>query len=145
MSIRWGLWMSRLARGGVVAAGLLVVTGVSASSVGELRGKKGGGPVMEIEPEEHDFGGVKQEQELVHEFTIKNTGDEDLEIRRIATTCGCAAAVPADRIVEPGETTKLEVVLETRRYKGVIQKSISVASNDGIRTVRVKAFVEVPE
>lgn len=145
MSIRWGLWRSQWARGGIVAAALLVLTGVSSPSAGELQNKGNGGAVMEIEPEEYDFGGVKQDQELVHEFTIKNTGDEDLEIRRIATTCGCAAAVAEDRIVEPGETTQLEVVLETRRYKGVIQKSISVASNDGARTVRVRAFVEVPE
>jgi len=145
MSIRWGVWRSRVAHGGIVTAGLLALTGVSAPSAGELESKRKSGPVMEIEPEEYDFGGVKQDQELVHEFTIKNTGDEDLEIRRIATTCGCAAAVPADRIVEPGETTKLEVGLETPRDKGVIQKSMSVVSNDGIRTVRVRAFVEVPE
>lgn len=109
--------------------------------------RKQTGPVMEIEPEEHDFGGVQQDQELVYQFTIENVGTERLEIRRISTSCGCAAAVPSDRFVEPGESTSLEVTLETRKYKGVINKSVSVASNDPdvVRTVRVKAFVQVRE
>ena len=49
--------------------------------------------------------------------------------------------------MKPGESTTLEVILETRKYKGVIDKSVSVASNDRerVRTIRVRAFVEVPE
>ena len=123
----------------------LVCASVAGTSVAQKKAKNG--PVMEIEPEDYDFGGVRQDQRLVHEFTVKNVGTEDLEIRRISTSCGCAAAIPADRIVKPGESTTLEVVLETRKYKGVIDKSVSVASNDRdvVRTVRVRAFVEVPE
>lgn len=122
-----------------------VVIAVSLAAIADAQKKNG--PVMEIEPEEHDFGGVQQDQKLIHEFIVKNVGTEDLEIRRISTSCGCTAAIPEQRIVPPGSSTTLEVVLETRRYKGVINKSVSVASNDRdvVRTVRVKAFVEVPE
>jgi len=131
------LWMR-------VATTLVVAAALSGTSVAQ---KKKTGPVMEIEPEEHDFGGVQQNQKLVYEFTVNNVGTEELEIRRISTSCGCTAAIPADRVVPPGGSTTLEVVLETRTYKGVINKSVSVASNDRdvVRTVRVKAFVEVPE
>jgi hypothetical protein len=102
---------------------------------------------MEIEPSEHDFGPARQDQKLVYDFLVKNTGTEDLELLRIATSCGCTAALPAERIVPPGGSTALQVTLETRKYKGVLERSISVASNDRRRvaTVRVKAFVEVPE
>jgi len=132
----------------VIASVLAVtVTWVTApgTSVAEQNSKPG--PVMEIEPKEHDFGGVKQDQKLVHEFTVNNVGSEDLEIRRISTSCGCTAAILTKRIVKPGESTTLEVILETRKYKGVIDKSVSVASNDRehVRTIRVRAFVEVPE
>lgn len=127
--------------------GVVSVLVVAFALSGTSAAQKKTGPVMEIEPEEYDFGGVQQNQKLVHEFTVKNVGTENLEIRRIATSCGCTAAVPADRIVRPGGSTTLEVVLETRKYKGVIDKSVSVASNDRdvVRTIRVKAFVEVPE
>ena len=104
-------------------------------------------PHMELEPEEHDFGSVAQDTELVYEFNVKNTGSEDLMIRRISTSCGCTAAVTSDRVVPPGGATLLRVTLQTRKRTGVLQKSISVASNDPrhVTTVRVKAFVEPPE
>ena len=123
---------------------LIVVTALVLSGTG-LAQKKKTGPVMEIEPEAFDFGGVQQDQKLVHQFTVNNVGTENLEIRHISTSCGCTAAVTKDRVVRPGESTTLEVVLETRKYKGVIDKSVAVASNDRVRQVRVRAFVEVPE
>jgi len=130
-----------------VTVSVLAVMCVAAAGTSVAQGKTNSGPVMEIEPKDHDFGGVQQDQKLVHEFTVRNVGTEDLEIRRISTSCGCTAAILADSIVKPGESTTLEVVLETRKYKGVIDKSVSVASNDRerVRTIRVRAFVEVPE
>jgi hypothetical protein len=123
---------------------ILFAASLAAPAASAAQGKSRSGPVMEIEPAEHDFGGVRQNQKLVHEFTVKNTGTDDLEILRIATSCGCTAAVTRDRIVKPGESTILEVTLETRKYSGVIQKSVSVASNDRqvVRTIKIHAFVE---
>lgn len=102
---------------------------------------------MEIEPSEHDFGSARQDQKLVYDFVVRNTGTEDLELLRIATSCGCTAALPAERLVPPGGSTTLQVTLETRKYKGALERSVSVATNDRKRvgTVRVKVFVEVPE
>ena len=108
---------------------------------------KSAGPLLSIEPAEHDFGPARQDQKLVYDFIVMNTGTGDLELLRIATSCGCTAALPADRVVPPGGSTTLTVTLETRKYKGRLERSVSVASNDRRRvvTVRVKAFVEVPE
>ena len=46
-------------------------------------------------------------------------------------------------MVKPGESTTLKVTLETRRYKGRIMRSVSIASNavKKITTVKVEAFV----
>ena len=128
----------------VVAIAALLL---SAAEPLRAQASKGGGARMEIEPSEHDFGPARQDQKLVYDFVVKNTGTEDLTLLRIATSCGCAAALPAERLVPPGGSTTLQVTLETRKYKGVLERSISVASNDRRRvgTVRVKAFVEVPE
>jgi Protein of unknown function (DUF1573) len=117
------------------------------SSADSLSAQASKGARMEIEPAEHDFGPVRQDQKLVFDFVVKNTGTEDLTLLRIATSCGCTAALPAERLVPPGGSTTLQVTLETRKYKGVLERSVSVASNDRKRvaTVRVKAFVEVPE
>jgi hypothetical protein len=109
--------------------------------------KRATGALISIEPSEHDFGRAGQDQELVHEFLVANNGTEDLILSKIVTACGCTAAVAAETIVPPGGSTTLRVTLETRKYKGRIERSVSVASNDRRRvtTVRVKAFVEVPE
>jgi hypothetical protein len=103
-------------------------------------------PRLSIAPEDHDFGSVGQDEKLVHEFAIVNEGTEALEIRRISTSCGCAAALAAERVVPPGGTTTLRVTLETRKSRGRIERSVSLASNDPrrVHTVRVQAFVEAP-
>ena len=105
------------------------------------------GPIMEIEPVEYDFGDVSQNQQMSYGFTLSNTGTETLDILHISTSCGCAAAVMSDRKVQPGESTTLMVTIKTLKYKGVIERSISIASNDKrrVQTVKVKAFVQVPE
>lgn len=101
------------------------------------------GPRIEIQPESHDFGKVEQNLKLVKEFDVKNVGDEDLIINRISTSCGCTAALTSERVVKPGKSTNLKVTFETRRYKGPVQRSVSISSNDPrrVRTVKVKAYV----
>jgi hypothetical protein len=127
---------------------LFAIAVLSLSSTAPLRAQasKGGGPRMEIEPSQHDFGPASQDQKLVYDFVVRNTGTEDLTLLRIATSCGCTAALPAERVVPPGGSTTLHVTLETRKSKGVLERSISVASNDRRRVGTVReAFVEVPE
>jgi hypothetical protein len=140
-----GMKLSRAAR---TAACLLALTFSSLHLVAGQEGKseKGRGARLSIEPEEHDFGSARQDEVLVHEFTIVNTGTEPLEIRRISTSCGCAAALPAERIVAPGGSTTLRVTLETRKSRGRVERSVSLASNDPrrVHTVRVQAFIEAP-
>jgi hypothetical protein len=128
----------------LVAIAALLVAGDASL---RAQSAKGAGPRMEIEPSQHDFGAARQDQKLVYDFVVKNTGTEDLTLLRIATSCGCTAALPAERVVPPGGQTTLQVTLETRKYKGALERSISLASNDRRRvgTVRVKVFVEVPE
>lgn len=128
---------------------ILVALALSIAFDGALAAgvNKSEGPRAEIEPEEFDFGSVHQDEKMVHEFTVRNTGTAELEIRRIATSCGCTAALTSDRSIAPGASTILRVTLETRKYKGVVEKSVSIATNDRdrVHTVRIKAFVEAPE
>jgi hypothetical protein len=122
--------------------GLPAMAALGQQSKGETKPVKG--PAIEVTPESHDFGKVKQNLNLETEFEIRNIGTEEVAIGRISTSCGCTAALTSDRVIKPGESTTLKVTLETRRYKGQIQRSVSVASNavnKKIATVKVKAFV----
>ncbi len=126
----------------VLALGFSIA--VEGQSTKKTRDQSATGPRIEITPEDHDFGRVEQNLKLEKEFEIENVGTEDLIIKRVSTTCGCTAALTSDRIVKPGQTTILKVTFETRRYKGPVQRKVSVATNDPrrIKTVTVKAIVE---
>ncbi len=102
------------------------------------------GPRLEIEPAEWDFGRAGPGEELVHDFVVRNAGGRDLEIGRIASACGCAAAISDRGVIPPGEESTLRVTLETRDYRGVLERWLTIRSNDarGARRVRVRVYVE---
>lgn len=102
------------------------------------------GPRLEVEPGEWDFGRAAPGEVLVHEFTLKNTGTQDLEIGRIASACACAAAVTDRVVIPPGEAGTLRVTLETRRYRGVLERWLTIRSNDsrGRTRLKVRVYVE---
>ena len=101
------------------------------------------GPRLEIEPEEWDFGRAGPGEVLAHEFALRNIGGQDLAIGRIASACACAAAVVGRTVIPPGEATTLRVTLETRRYRGVLERWLTLRSNDSRGAVRLKVRVYV--
>jgi len=103
------------------------------------------GPRIRVEPESFDFGKAAQNKTLRKEFSIRNFGNEDLVIESVSTTCGCTAALTESKLVKPGGTTTLRVSLETRAYKGRVERSVMVRSNDqkaGLLEVKVVVMVE---
>ncbi len=102
------------------------------------------GPRLEIEPEEWDFGNARPGESLTHEFALRNTGGSDLEIGRIASACSCLATLVGDRTVPPDAVTTLRVTLETGAFRGVVERWITIRSNDARapRRVLVRVYVE---
>ena len=109
-----------------------------------IAGEKEAAPRIRVEPESFDFGNALPDKTLRKEFTIRNFGDAALVIEGVSTTCGCAAALPEERRVEPGGSTLLRVTFETRRYSGKVERRVIVRSNDPktpVAEVRVSATV----
>lgn len=77
-----------------------------------------------------DFGKVSADARLVTSFELTNSGKEPLEIRKVKTNCACTTAQPNTDVIEPGESTALEVTFDTNNRKGRQYKSITVFSND---------------
>ncbi|HSD65151.1 MAG TPA: DUF1573 domain-containing protein, partial [Vicinamibacteria bacterium] len=92
--------------------------------------EKGTAPRIRVEPETFDFGKALPGRTLRKEFTIRNFGDAALVIEGVSTTCGCTAALPEERRVEPGGSTPLRVTFETRSYSGRVERRVLVRSND---------------
>jgi hypothetical protein len=105
------------------------------------------GPRLRIEPAAFDFGRALPDKTLRKEFTLKNLGDRDLVIEGVSTTCGCTAAVAGEKTIAPGRSTPLAVTLQTRDYRGRVERRVLVRSNDTktpLAEVVVSVTVEPP-
>ena len=104
------------------------------------------GPRFSIEPTAFDFGKAVQNKTLSKEFTIHNYGTEDLVIEGVSTTCGCTVADGYAKVIKPGGSTPLRVSLETRTYRGKVERSVVIRSNDaGGKPAELKIQVMVAE
>jgi hypothetical protein len=105
------------------------------------------GPKVKFKEEKWDFGKLKEGQVKSHVFVFDNTGDAPLQIKRVRTSCGCAAALISDKNIEPGKKGELKVTLNTRGYEGNLAKYIYVESNDRsqpVKQLQISATIEVP-
>ena len=87
-------------------------------------------PEIHVEEPIHDFGSILEGFAVTHVFTIQNTGNEVLEIGRVAASCGCTTTELATNRLAPGESVELEVLIDTAGFGGRISKSIYVYTND---------------
>lgn len=87
-------------------------------------------PSIEFKETVHDAGESWQGETVSHVFTFTNTGDAELAISRVRTSCGCTASnLSSDRIA-PGESGEIRASFNTRGYRGRKSQPIYVSSND---------------
>ncbi len=98
-------------------------------------------PDIEFETPTHDFGRAESGSVLEYVFTFKNTGTGTLRIEKITSKCGCFVAESFDRVVEPGESGKIPVRFETRRFRGKVSKPMFASTNVPEKKM-VKFFME---
>lgn len=93
-------------------------------------------PKIEISPAFYDFGEVEFGKVVNYNFIIKNSGKTPLEIKRVATSCGCTTAKISQQLIDPGQTAELAVVYDTAAMgdgphgRGKQERIIYVKSND---------------
>lgn len=75
-----------------------------------------------------DAGTVIQGEILKHSFTIINSGDTLLEIKKVATDCTCTAT-DYDKVIPPKSRGTVEVKRKTGGYQGKISGVTSVTTN----------------
>jgi hypothetical protein len=124
----------------ILVLSLFILTGLSGLFAQE-------GPKVKFQEEKWDFGKVKEGQVKTHVFVFDNAGDAPLLIKRVRTSCGCAAALISDKNVDPGKGGELKVTLNSRGYEGNIAKYIYVETNDRnqpVKQLQISATIEVP-
>ncbi len=100
----------------------------------------------------YDFGTIKQGDVVEHIFRFKNTGKNDLIIRKTKASCGCTAVTLGNKIIKPGEEGSIKAVFNSRGKRGNQHKSITITTNipevNGNKTqiiLMMTGKVEVPQ
>ncbi|MDD8020687.1 MAG: DUF1573 domain-containing protein [Acidobacteriota bacterium] len=89
-----------------------------------------GEPKVVFKELEWNFGRIKQGEVVSHEFTFRNEGTAPLEVTRVSTSCGCAAALVSQKEIAPGGEGHIKVTFDSRGYSGKVLKYIYFDSND---------------
>ncbi len=76
-----------------------------------------------------DFGPVESGKIKEHDFTIKNEGTLPLQIKDVSTSCGCTVSQVKRNMLQPGESTSLNVKFDSKGYHGPVRQFVYVDTN----------------
>lgn len=87
-------------------------------------------PVIFFENKVFDFDKISSGESIEHDFIFSNNGNSELIIRAVRAGCGCTAIEPQKTLLEPGESSSIKAVFNSRGFRGMQNKGITVISND---------------
>ncbi|MFA8300713.1 MAG: DUF1573 domain-containing protein [Hyphomicrobiales bacterium] len=104
-------------------------------------------PKFKFEETTHDFGEIIQGEKVSYSFKYTNTGDKDLLISSISTSCGCTATEFSKDPIAPGKTGAIKVSFDSDHRKGFQNKSVRIMANTqpNLTVLSIKAQVVRPE
>ncbi|MFH1121486.1 MAG: DUF1573 domain-containing protein [Bacteroidota bacterium] len=104
-------------------------------------------PVMDFETDFHDFGRIIQGEKVSFGFRFKNSGNSDLIISSVSSSCGCTVPDFPKTPVKPRESHKIDVRFDSEGRRGFQNKTITISSNTqpSTQVIRIKAEVILPE
>lgn len=91
-------------------------------------------------------GSLTKQQSVQYRVPIKNIGDKTLVITSVRPQCGCTTAPLERDTLRPGQETGMNITLTLPAGSGVIDKYVTVYSNDsaGAHVVKLRAEVQRP-
>ena len=66
----------------------------------------------------HDFGTVARGAQLKHSFKLTNIYKVPLQITNIGVECGCVTATPSTKTLQPNETARFDINMDSSRFSG---------------------------
>ena len=101
-------------------------------------------PQIFFDEQIYDFGVVSREDLPQHRFTFSNTGQTDLIISEVDSSCGCTAALLSAETIPPGGRGEIDVSFNPQERRGKQKQTVSVysnAENESIVQLTVKGIV----
>lgn len=94
----------------------------------------GGKPQIDLEITEFDFGEVLNGEIVSRDVTVTNTGEADLVVDTVSTTCGCTTASLEPMTVPAGGSATLHIAFDSgahgQELTGQVMRQIYLNSND---------------
>jgi hypothetical protein len=89
-----------------------------------------------------DYGKIVKGSDGVRVFKFTNTGDAELVITNVKSSCGCTVPKKPEEPIAPGASGSIEVKYDTNRV-GPIRKTVTVYSNanEPIKALKIKGEV----
>jgi len=96
---------------------------------------------------EHDFGTIKQGDQVECTFKITNSGKEPLIIEEAHGSCGCTVPDYPKEPIAAGQTRDMKVKFNSAGKKGKQSKTVMITANtEPIQSVvTIHAMVDAPE
>ncbi|MBQ9213834.1 MAG: DUF1573 domain-containing protein [Bacteroidales bacterium] len=101
-------------------------------------------PQIEFDTAVFNFGKILQGEQVSYVFKFQNTGQADLMIQKVETSCGCTVPEFSKTPVKPGEKGEIRVRFDSHGKDGTQYKTVKVISNckDNIFDLVVTGVVE---
>jgi len=86
-------------------------------------------PRISFDKMEHDFGKIIQGEKVTYNFKFKNSGNSDLLISQVHSSCGCTVPDYPHDPIKPGETGLIKVTFDSAGRTGIQNKAVTIVSN----------------
>lgn len=90
-----------------------------------------------------DLGNTKQGDQLKVEFNVKNASDAPIEIESFRTPCECTKAEISQTTLNPNETAKVTMTVDTKQLSGFTVKSIYLKLKGSDQELRLYLTTEI--
>jgi hypothetical protein len=116
----------------LIIVALIILIGYTASAQAKISFKN----------ETVDYGKIVKGSDGVRVFEFTNTGDAELVVTNVKSSCGCTVPKKPEGPISPGASGSIEVKYDTNRV-GPIRKTVTVYSNadEPIKALKIKGEV----
>ncbi len=104
---------------------------------------KEGGPLMQFDKTEHDFGVIQEGDVVETVFNFTNTGKSELIITSAKGSCGCTVPEWPKEPILPGAQGQIKVKFNSYRKPNLQQKQVTLVTNTeaGKEILKIRAQV----
>lgn len=86
-------------------------------------------PEMSFKKKVHDFKDVYEGEKVEYKFMFTNTGNSELVISAVNSSCGCTISDYPKKPLLPKESSYIKVIFDSKNKKGFFHKAIEVRAN----------------